>query len=75
MAQEWARYDIRVNAIAPGYIETELNADFFASEKGQEFIERFLRKTGRQARGPRRRAAAARVGCLRLRYRYGYRGG
>ena len=44
MAQEWARYDIRVNAIAPGYIETELNAEFFASEKGQEFVNRFLRK-------------------------------
>ena len=44
MAQEWARYDIRVNAIAPGYIETELNTEFFASEKGQEFVSRFLRK-------------------------------
>jgi NAD(P)-dependent dehydrogenase (short-subunit alcohol dehydrogenase family) len=44
MAQEWARHDIRVNAIAPGYIETELNSDFFSSEKGHQFMSRFLRK-------------------------------
>jgi NAD(P)-dependent dehydrogenase (short-subunit alcohol dehydrogenase family) len=44
MAQEWARHDIRVNAIAPGYIETELNSEFFASERGKAFVDRFLRK-------------------------------
>ena len=35
-----ARYEIRVNALAPGYIETELNRDFFAGEAGQRLIKR-----------------------------------
>ncbi len=39
-ALEWSRYGIRVNALAPGYIETSLNRDFFASEAGQRLIKR-----------------------------------
>jgi NAD(P)-dependent dehydrogenase (short-subunit alcohol dehydrogenase family) len=40
LALEWARYGIRVNAIAPGYFATELNDDFFESEQGKALIKR-----------------------------------
>jgi len=40
LALEWARYGIRVNALAPGYIKTELNDAFFASEPGKALIKR-----------------------------------
>lgn len=46
-ALEWARYGIRVNALAPGYVTTELNADFFASEPGKKLINRIpMRRLG-----------------------------
>ena len=40
LAYEWAKHDIRVNAIAPGYILTEMNAEFFASPAGLDLIGR-----------------------------------
>lgn len=40
LAMEWARHDIRVNAIAPGYFETDLNRDFLNSPYGQQMLKR-----------------------------------
>jgi NAD(P)-dependent dehydrogenase (short-subunit alcohol dehydrogenase family) len=39
LAREWARYDIRVNALAPGYFPTELTRDFLASPAGQTMVK------------------------------------
>src|SRR5690606_23582924 len=47
LAVEWARYGIRVNALAPGYIETEINRDFLGSVAGQALRKRVpLRRLG-----------------------------
>ncbi|MGR7994849.1 SDR family NAD(P)-dependent oxidoreductase [Xanthobacter sp. ZOL 2024] len=40
MALEWARYGIRTNALCPGYVETDLNRDFFATEAGLALVKR-----------------------------------
>jgi NAD(P)-dependent dehydrogenase (short-subunit alcohol dehydrogenase family) len=47
---EWARYKIRVNAIAPGYVQTELNSDLFESEAGKALIKRVLQRRLGEAR-------------------------
>ena len=40
LALEWARHKVRVNALAPGYVITDLNRDFFETEPGQALIKR-----------------------------------
>lgn len=49
LAREWARQGVSVTAINPGYIETELNSDWFHSEKGKAQIATFLRRRLNQA--------------------------
>lgn len=44
LAKEWVRQGINVNVIQPGYIETELAGDWFASEGGKAQIAGFNRR-------------------------------
>ena len=38
MAVQWARKGVRVNAICPGWFETEMTSDLVGTEKGDDFI-------------------------------------
>jgi NAD(P)-dependent dehydrogenase (short-subunit alcohol dehydrogenase family) len=40
MAYEWARHNVRVNAIAPGYFRTELATEFLESDYGKKLQKR-----------------------------------
>ena len=40
LALEWARHSIRVNAIAPGYFATDINAEFWGTPLGQALVKR-----------------------------------
>jgi len=47
MAMELARFNIRVNALAPGYVETDLNRDFLDTEVGRRTTNRIpMRRVG-----------------------------
>ena len=40
MALELGRNNIRINAVAPGYFNTEMNDEFFASDAGKAYLAR-----------------------------------
>jgi len=42
MAIEWSRYNIRVNALAPGYFITEINEEQFADDSAAEFLRQHV---------------------------------
>ncbi|WP_304166953.1 SDR family NAD(P)-dependent oxidoreductase [Phenylobacterium aquaticum] len=44
LAREWSRRGIAVNAICPGYIETDINSDWFKEEGGQKQMKGFPRR-------------------------------
>jgi len=44
MALEWGRYGINVNALCPGYIDTEINHHHWQTEAGQKLIGMLPRK-------------------------------
>lgn len=50
MAVEWARDEIKVINVAPGYIETELNRDFLNGERGRSIMQNRVPVGGRAGR-------------------------
>ena len=49
MAIEWGRFGINVNAMCPGYIDTEINHHHWQTEQGQKLVQMLPRKRLGQA--------------------------
>ena len=50
MALEWGRFGINVNALCPGYIDTEINHHHWQTEAGQKLVQMLPRKRVGQPR-------------------------
>ena len=50
MALEWGKFGINVNALCPGYIETEMNQHHWQTEAGQKLVQMLPRKRVGQPR-------------------------
>lgn len=50
MALEWGKFGINVNAICPGYIDTEINHHHWQTEQGKKLVQMLPRKRVGQAR-------------------------
>ena len=44
MAREWVRQGINVNMLCPGYVATDLNAAWFATDAGRQQTNSFHRR-------------------------------
>jgi len=50
MALEWGKFGINVNAICPGYIDTEINHQHWHTEQGKKLVQMLPRKRVGQAK-------------------------
>ena len=74
LAMELARHGILVNALAPGYVETDFNREFLRTEPGQRLVCAHSAAPRRAAGRSRRRDAALGLAGGRLYQRRGDRG-
>ena len=66
MAREWAPYGVTVNAVAPGYIETDLTKAYLEATTTGRAWNRSSRRSG--SAGPRRSPTPSRSGLDRARF-------